>query len=576
MEAPTISDVIANAKTSYNLIYCSQCKNIPEIKIENKGKEILCSKICKCKPKLEKSINDFMKILFNKKEKKELCQKDNNHGIASEFCTECLKWYCSSCSKEHSSFAFNHITIKSEENIELNSLCENEKCQNKGRTEFYCKNCFKNLCRKCNKEHNKEHEIIIYEDFFKDENILSFKNDVKDVSNWIKENNSEYSKIINDIENVVKNIKRLLEKKIERTNNYLKLFESIIDTYDLTNKINNYQIRKNILNVSSIKDIFQIDEKNINDSLIAEIKKLNKIITDFIGGKTKDNISYSNLFYCPTCKDNINIESIDTKELEFKIKFNCPKNSHKFENKNLFEFITENKQNIINFNYLCNKHNESYKYFCLKCNVNFCEKCKEHEKHKDKYFDLSKEVGQINDINNKKINNKKDLENIDILQKEYDKWIKEFDLKMTNYFENIKFILNCKDEMFNNLENKKYNYSYIINCIFFINKLQINKKFEPKYLPKNLPHFKKYGYDVLKFIGFNAEGRPKYLCPSCYEKLGKPETYTSYFPTSWCGCGRDLYYYVYCFVCARGICRCNWCDCRKGNGELAGIYYLKQ
>ena len=69
MEASTISDVIANEKSS-NLIYCSQCKNIPEIKIENKGKENLCSKICKCKPKLEKSINDFIKILFNKKEKK--------------------------------------------------------------------------------------------------------------------------------------------------------------------------------------------------------------------------------------------------------------------------------------------------------------------------------------------------------------------------------------------------------------------------------------------------------------------------------------------------------------------------
>ena len=39
------------------------------------------------------------------------------------------------------------------------------------------------------------------------------------------------------------------------------------------------------------------------------------------------------------------IESIDTKNLDFKIKFNCPKNSHKFENKTLSEFISENKQN---------------------------------------------------------------------------------------------------------------------------------------------------------------------------------------------------------------------------------------
>ena len=169
----------------------------------------------KCKPEFEKQINDFIKILFNKKEKKDLCQRDINHGIATEFCTECLKWYCPTSSKEHSSYAFNHITIKSEENIELNSLCENENCQSKGKTEFYCQSCLKNLCRNCKNEHDKTHEIIIYEDFFKEENFIKFKNSVKEVSNWIKENNSEYLKIFGDIENVIKKIKELLEKKLK-------------------------------------------------------------------------------------------------------------------------------------------------------------------------------------------------------------------------------------------------------------------------------------------------------------------------------------------------------------------------
>ena len=59
----------------------------------------------------------------------------------------------------------------------------------------------------------------------------------------------------------------------------------MIGTYDLTKKINNYQIRKYILNISSIKDIFQIDEKNINDFLIVQTKNLNKIINDFIERK---------------------------------------------------------------------------------------------------------------------------------------------------------------------------------------------------------------------------------------------------------------------------------------------------
>ena len=84
-------------------------------------------------------------------------------------------------------------------------------------------------------------------------------------------------------------------------------------------------------------------------------------------------------------------------------------------------------------------------------------------------------------------------------------------------------------------------------------KQQIEKKFEPKYLPKNLPHFIKYGYDVLKFIGFNAEGRPQTLCPTCYEKLGKPETYSSYYP-SYSHCGRDVCPSgTFCFACGKSL-----------------------
>lgn len=174
----------------------------------------------------------------------------------------------------------------------------------------------------------------------------------------------------------------------------------------------------------------------------------------------------------------------------------------------------------------------------------------------------------------KKINNHKELENVEILQKEFEKWIKEFDLKMTNYFESIKFILNVEDEIFDNLQNQKYNYSYLLNCNYIINNLQIEKKLEPKYLPKNLPHFIKYGYDILKFIGFNAEGRPQNLCLSCYEKLGKPETYTSYYPSG-CHCGRDVCPSgTFCFVCGKYLGCCTWCGRRKG-GNLDGIYSLK-
>ena len=109
-----------------------------------------------------------------------------------------------------------------------------------GKIGFYCPSCLKSICIKCKDEHDKNHELITYENFFKDENIVNFKIDVKDISNLVKEKNSEYAKIIGDIENIVKNIKEILEKKVERNNNLLKLYESMINTYEITNKINNY------------------------------------------------------------------------------------------------------------------------------------------------------------------------------------------------------------------------------------------------------------------------------------------------------------------------------------------------
>ena len=124
MEAPEAPPVFNTPKPKpFDLIYCPNCQNIPEIQIETKGKQILFSKICRCKPELEKSINDFIKILFDNREIKKICQNDNNHGIAQEFCTEYLKWYCPKCSLEHNSSGLNHITITSKEKkekIELN------------------------------------------------------------------------------------------------------------------------------------------------------------------------------------------------------------------------------------------------------------------------------------------------------------------------------------------------------------------------------------------------------------------------------------------------------------------------
>jgi len=238
--------------------------------------------------------------------------------MAEVFCTDCLEWYCSKCSSEHD---LNHITIESKEKIEINTLCENENCSYKGKNEFYCRNCSKNICIKCKDEHDKNHEIITFENFFKNENIKTFKDNVIEVSNFIKEKNTEYAKNIGDIENIVKNIKELFEKKVERNTNLLNIYRSMINTYELT-KVNNYQIRKSILDSYSVKDIFKIEEKCYRESILSNFKNLNKKIEDFTDGNSLNETCYLNLFHC---NDYIKFESIDTKNLEFKINCICPK-----------------------------------------------------------------------------------------------------------------------------------------------------------------------------------------------------------------------------------------------------------
>ena len=56
----------------FNLIYCSVCKSIPEIKLVQKEKEILFSKKCKCQPESEKPINDLIKNIIYQEKKKDV------------------------------------------------------------------------------------------------------------------------------------------------------------------------------------------------------------------------------------------------------------------------------------------------------------------------------------------------------------------------------------------------------------------------------------------------------------------------------------------------------------------------
>jgi len=217
--------------------------------------------------------------------------------------------------------------------------------------------------------------------------------------------------------------------------------------------INNYRIRiYNCINNHDIKNIllenFEKDQK-IN---------ISKIICDECKNRNKGN-SYKQIFYrCITCKLNL-----------------CP----------IYKEKHDDNHGIINYddiNYICEKHNYTYSFYCKNCKKNICILCeKEHENHeimsygkiipnkeeiKNNLNIFKNKIGifnkEINDIIDNLINV---VDNIGILY---------------NIFENIIKMNNYKNyEMIQNLNDINININKYTKDLDEISEEKyLNKKFE--------------------------------------------------------------------------------------------------
>ena len=164
---------------------------------------------------------------------------------------ECKINLCPLCKEKHN---------KDHEIIDYNNIkyiCE-------GHSDFYIsywKECKRNLCMNCENKHDNKHHIIYFKSILPKDNI--------------KEEIKEFWKKIDKLKNNITEIKDILNKVSENMEIYCKIVYDIVNNYNKKQK--NYEIMKNI---SLVKDIIKISELNdIIDNNNDYIKKFDILIS---------------------------------------------------------------------------------------------------------------------------------------------------------------------------------------------------------------------------------------------------------------------------------------------------------
>ena len=348
---------INSAPISDNLKFIFD-KQVIDIK-DNKSNENIKSKEIIC-PKCEKSCNidifDYQILLYGcKKNHKtnniffkefELTQIKDKNKIICDYCKEskknkllddefyycfkCKKKICSSCELNHDK---NHNIVNYEQK---NFICHKH---NKSYSS-YCKGCTKNICELCEEKHYN-HEIINFED------ILPNINELKMKTNQI---NIEITKLNDNINEMIK----ILESVIQNVDLYYKIYNDIIFGFNRNNL--NYKLLCNINKISRKNDILEnLYLINMEESLINKfpliynlykkmnIKETNEITINYKIKGNKNEIKIFNKLFTFVNKNNCKIIYEDNEyELQDKFKINN-------KNKNI---LTITLRGIRNINYI--------------------------------------------------------------------------------------------------------------------------------------------------------------------------------------------------------------------------------
>lgn len=273
------SNEISLKKSKY--VICPICNKDINIKIQNYKINLYDCENNHTKQNLSLQEYEDAQILNESKIKCEICKnadKNKTYNNIFNYCISCKINLCPLCKNSHNK---NHIIIDYDQK---RFICElhNELFNS------YCSTCKKNLCLLCEEEHDKHEK----QSFSK---IIPNKNNLEKTKNNLK---IAVEKLENDINNKIQKLNKLIvDIKL-----FYKIYEDIIDNYEIKNR--NFIILRNINYINNYQEAF--------------IDNLNKIINDDYISKTFDNIIslYSQIFEMNQNKFDEQIKGIKAQNIE--------------------------------------------------------------------------------------------------------------------------------------------------------------------------------------------------------------------------------------------------------------------
>ena len=254
---------ISMKKSKY--IICPQCKESSRILIDNYNLGLYDFKNGYKTDNI--SINKFEQTQ-NYDESKiecEICYKVNKTTSYQKFfyiCLDCKKNLCPLCKSKHDK---DHNVIDYDDRLFT--------CDFHYESYYsYCENCKKDLCIACEKEHNG-HKIIYYG---------AILPEVKKLKDELKNFNDKKEQFKNEVNNIIK----MLTNLIDKTDKYYEIYNDIINSCG-NKKQRNYSLLKNIEDINKFKNIFIqdineiINEKNIDDKMNNMINFYNKMSSSY-------------------------------------------------------------------------------------------------------------------------------------------------------------------------------------------------------------------------------------------------------------------------------------------------------
>lgn len=191
-------------------LICSKCKKVPELKLVS---PTAIQYQCDCSKNGITNLATVVTLLSTQVNQKELLKKENK----------------------------DDITVSNEVNIE-------SKCQiHKEHLFCHCEKCKIDLCYLCLKNH-KTHKRIGFKALRKQIKLDTIKQKFDEGVEKIRENFTEVKdEVVSLLEKKIKQVQKAFNENIEQNSNIISYISSLIEMYENTKKIPNYQIVRNLL-----------------------------------------------------------------------------------------------------------------------------------------------------------------------------------------------------------------------------------------------------------------------------------------------------------------------------------------